>query len=100
MKDINFNLFQTEQGGVLPKTAIQQYSNIFLVAIKNFTCKMNEDAQLLITLYDGREFKSITENYVVRWSKDGLMSDLDQMHNLRVMFTVSKSTIFLIFDSL
>lgn len=61
---------------------------------------MNEDAQLLITLYDGREFKSITENYVVRWSKDGLMSDLDQMHNLRVMFTVSKSTIFLIFDSL
>ncbi|XP_044753163.1 dedicator of cytokinesis protein 1 [Coccinella septempunctata] len=72
---------------VLPKTAIQQYSNIFLVAIKNFTCKMNEDAQLLITLYDGKEFKSITENYVVRWSKDGLMSDLDQMHNLRVMFT-------------
>ncbi|XP_045475282.1 dedicator of cytokinesis protein 1 isoform X5 [Harmonia axyridis] len=78
---------KTEQNHLLPKTAIQQYSNIFLVAIKNFTCKMNEDAQLLITLYDGREYKSITENYVVRWSKDGLMSDLDQMHNLRVMFT-------------
>ncbi|KAK9873197.1 hypothetical protein WA026_021430 [Henosepilachna vigintioctopunctata] len=78
---------KTEQNQVLPKTAIQQYSNIFLVAIKNFTCKMTEDAQLLITLYDGKEFKSITENYVVRWSKDGLMSDLDQMNNLRVMFT-------------
>jgi dedicator of cytokinesis protein 1 len=72
-----------------PKTAIQQYSNIFIVAVKNFTCKMTEDAELLMTLYDGKEHKSITENYVVRWSKDGLMCDLDQMYNLRVMFTVS-----------
>lgn len=50
---------------------------------------MTEDAELLMTLYDGKEHKSITENYVVRWSKDGLMCDLDQMYNLRVMFTVS-----------
>lgn len=49
---------------------------------------MSEDAELLITLYDGKEFKAITENYVVRWTKEGLMSDLDQMYNLRVMFTV------------
>lgn len=49
---------------------------------------MTEDAELLMTLYDGKEYKSITENYVVRWSKDGLMSDIDQMDNLRVMFTV------------
>lgn len=49
---------------------------------------MTEDAELLMTLYDGKEYKSITENYVVKWSKDGLMCDLDQMYNLRVMFTV------------
>ncbi|CAH2001464.1 unnamed protein product [Acanthoscelides obtectus] len=72
---------------VQPKTAIQQYSNIFLVAVRNFTCKMSEDAELLMTLYDGKECKAITENYVVRWTKEGLMSDLDQMYNLRVMFT-------------
>lgn len=71
------------------KTAVQQYSHIFVVAVKNFTCKMSEDAELLMTLYDGKECKAITENYVVRWSKDGLMSDLDQMYNLRVLFTVS-----------
>lgn len=71
-----------------PKTAIQQYSNIFLVAVRNFTFKMSEDAELLMTLYDGKELRSFTENYVVRWTKEGLMSDLDQMHNLRVMFTV------------
>ncbi|VEN37348.1 unnamed protein product [Callosobruchus maculatus] len=72
---------------VQPKTAIQQYSNIFLVYVRNFTSKMSEDAELLMTLYDGKEFKTITENYVVRWTKEGLMSDLDQMYNLRVMFT-------------
>lgn len=56
---------------------------------------MSEDAELLITLYDGKEFKAITENYVVRWTKEGLMSDLDQMYNLRVMFTVSRFLILL-----
>lgn len=81
--------FQPEIKEVQPKTAIQQYSNIFLVAVRNFTCKMSEDAELLMTLYDGKEFKAITESYVVRWTKEGLMSDLDQMYNLRVMFTVS-----------
>ncbi|KAG5888711.1 hypothetical protein JTB14_035776 [Gonioctena quinquepunctata] len=72
---------------VQPKTAIQQFSNIFLVAVRNFTFKMTDDAELLMTLYDAKEFKAFTENYVVRWKKEGLMSDLDQMHNLRVMFT-------------
>lgn len=51
---------------------------------------MTEDAELLMTLYDAKDYKAITENYVVHWSRDGLMSDLDQMYNLRVMFTVRK----------
>lgn len=50
---------------------------------------MSDDAELLMFLYDAKEFKPITECYVVRWTKEGLMSDLDQMYNLRVMFTVS-----------
>lgn len=52
---------------------------------------MSEDAELLMTLYDAKENKAITENYVVRWSKEGLASDLDQLHNLRVLFTVRHS---------
>lgn len=71
------------------KTAVQQFSNILIVAVKNFTCKMSENAELLMTLYDAKEFKAITESYVVHWSSAGLMSDLDQMYNLRVLFTVS-----------
>lgn len=80
---------KTEAKDSAVKTAVQQYSHIFIVDVKNFTCKMSEDAELLMTLYDPKENKAITENYVIRWSKEGLMSDLDQMYNLRVMFTVS-----------
>ncbi|XP_076229499.1 dedicator of cytokinesis protein myoblast city isoform X7 [Nomia melanderi] len=63
------------------------YSHIFFVSVRNFVCKMTEDVELLLTLYDGREMKAITENYVVSWSKEGLARDIDQLHNLRVLFT-------------
>ncbi|XP_034179814.1 dedicator of cytokinesis protein myoblast city isoform X2 [Osmia lignaria lignaria] len=63
------------------------YSHIFFVSVRNFVCKIAEDVELLLTLYDGREMKAITENYVVSWSKEGLAKDVDQLHNLRVLFT-------------
>ncbi|XP_050594602.1 dedicator of cytokinesis protein 1 isoform X5 [Bombus affinis] len=63
------------------------YSHIFFISVRNFVCKMAEDVELLLTLYDGREMKAITENYVVSWSKEGLARDIDQLHNLRVLFT-------------
>ncbi|XP_014608633.1 PREDICTED: dedicator of cytokinesis protein 1 isoform X1 [Polistes canadensis] len=69
------------------KTQTPVYSHIFFVSVKNFVCKMVEDVELLLTLYDGREMKAITENYVVSWSKEGLARDIDQLHNLRVLFT-------------
>ncbi|XP_071866663.1 dedicator of cytokinesis protein myoblast city isoform X4 [Bombus fervidus] len=63
------------------------YSHIFFISVRNFVCKMAEDVELLLTLYDGREMKAVTENYVVSWSKEGLARDIDQLHNLRVLFT-------------
>ncbi|XP_023288564.1 dedicator of cytokinesis protein 1 isoform X2 [Orussus abietinus] len=68
-----------------PRTPI--YSHIFFISVRNFVCKMAEDVELLLTLYDGKEMKAITENYVVFWSKEGLAKDIDQLHNLRVLFT-------------
>jgi hypothetical protein len=68
---------------------VTQYSHIFFVSVRNFVCKMSEDAELLMTLYDAKEGRAVTENYVVRWSKEGLARDIDQLHNLRVLFTVS-----------
>lgn len=36
-----------------------------------------------------------SESYLVKWSKEGLAKDLDQLNNLRVLFTVSN---FISFD--
>ncbi|XP_011297282.1 dedicator of cytokinesis protein 1 isoform X1 [Fopius arisanus] len=69
------------------KPQVPVYSHIFFVSVRNFVCKMSEDVELLLTLYDGRENRAITENYVVSWSKEGLARDIDQLHNLRVLFT-------------
>jgi len=52
------------------KPQVPVYSHIFFVSVRNFVCKMAEDVELLLTLYDGREMKAITENYVVSWSKE------------------------------
>ncbi|XP_065350993.1 dedicator of cytokinesis protein 1 isoform X4 [Cloeon dipterum] len=70
-----------------PNKVVTHHSHIFFVSIRNFVCKMTEDSDLLMMLYDGKECKPITENYVVRWSKEGLAQDLDQINNLRVLFT-------------
>lgn len=67
--------------------AIAHYSHIFYVSVRNFVCKMNEDSELLMTLFDTKENRAFTENYVVRWTKEGLLRDIDQLHNLRVLFT-------------
>lgn len=33
---------------------------------------------------------SCSENYLVRWSSSGLVKDIDQLHNLRAVFTVCR----------
>ncbi|XP_058798317.1 dedicator of cytokinesis protein 1 isoform X2 [Phymastichus coffea] len=76
---------ETKKKSVKPQAPV--YSYIFFVNIKNFVCKMVEDVELLLTLYDSKEMKAITENYVFSWSKQGLMPDIDQLHNLKVLFT-------------
>lgn len=35
-------------------------------------------------------FCFFSENYLLKWSKEGLAKDLDQLNNLRVLFTVRK----------
>ena len=57
------------------------------MAVRNFVCRIGEDTELLLCLYDAREWKPLTENYVVRWSRLGLTRDLDLLGNLRVLFS-------------
>uniref|UniRef100_A0A3Q2DTW0 Dedicator of cytokinesis 1 n=2 Tax=Cyprinodon variegatus TaxID=28743 RepID=A0A3Q2DTW0_CYPVA len=57
------------------------------VTLKNVVCKIGEDAEVLMSLYDPVESKFISENYLVKWSSSGMVKDIDQLHNLRAVFT-------------
>ncbi|XP_035997911.1 dedicator of cytokinesis protein 1 isoform X4 [Fundulus heteroclitus] len=57
------------------------------VTLKNVVCKIGEDAEVLMSLYDPVESKFISESYLVKWSSSGLVKDIDQLHNLRAVFT-------------
>uniref|UniRef100_A0A8D3CC05 Dedicator of cytokinesis 1 n=1 Tax=Scophthalmus maximus TaxID=52904 RepID=A0A8D3CC05_SCOMX len=57
------------------------------VTLKNVVCKIGEDAEVLMSLYDPVDSKFISENYLVKWSSSGLVKDIDQLHNLRAVFT-------------
>ncbi|XP_053307198.1 dedicator of cytokinesis protein 1 isoform X2 [Spea bombifrons] len=57
------------------------------VNLKNVVCKIGEDAEVLMSLYDPLESKFISENYLVRWSSSGLPKDIERLHNLRAVFT-------------
>ncbi|KAJ8365517.1 hypothetical protein SKAU_G00143480 [Synaphobranchus kaupii] len=57
------------------------------VTLKNVVCKIGEDAEVLMSLYDPVDSKFVSENYLVRWSSSGLVKDIDQLHNLRSVFT-------------
>lgn len=63
-----------------------QTFNIY-VMLRNFVCRIGEDADLLMSLYDVKQGKFISENYVVKWSKEGVPKDLDNMNNFKVVFT-------------
>lgn len=57
----------------------------------NFTCKVTDDAELLLTLYDAKSGRSFSENFVVRWATSKMdhgWSQTDIFHNFRALFTV------------
>lgn len=66
---------------------MNKHSHNLVMNMHAFVCKQQEDADLLFTLYDGDKMKPITENYVVRWSRQGLAMDLDQLDNHQVVFS-------------
>ncbi|XP_078421001.1 dedicator of cytokinesis protein 1 isoform X3 [Cetorhinus maximus] len=57
------------------------------VTLKNVVCKIGEDAEVLMSLYDPIMSKFISENYLVRWASSGLPKDIDRLNNLKAVFT-------------
>ncbi|XP_062554815.1 dedicator of cytokinesis protein 1 isoform X2 [Armigeres subalbatus] len=80
---------------------LNRHSHNLLLSVHNFVCRFCEDTEILFTLYDGEEMRAITENYVVKWSRQGVAADLDQFNNIKVLFTdlsgndLSRNRIFL-----
>lgn len=62
-----------------------QYS--VFVNVKHMVCKITDDAQMFLSLYDAKDEHFISEQYLVAWDKMGMPKDLDRLNNLTVLFT-------------
>ncbi|XP_026809422.1 dedicator of cytokinesis protein 1 isoform X2 [Rhopalosiphum maidis] len=76
------------------KKSIQQinylYNYTVYLSVHNFMCKMMDDAELLLTLYDAKSGKSFSENFAIRWATNKMdqgWSQTDIFHNFRALFT-------------
>ncbi|XP_069755178.1 dedicator of cytokinesis protein 2-like [Narcine bancroftii] len=57
------------------------------VFVRNFVCRIGEDSELFMALYDPQKQSIISENYLVRWGSKGLPKEIDMLNNLKVVFT-------------
>ncbi|XP_028669046.2 dedicator of cytokinesis protein 2-like [Erpetoichthys calabaricus] len=57
------------------------------VFVRNFVCRIGEDSELFMSLYDPQKQSIISENYLVRWGKSGFPKEIDMLNNLKVVFT-------------
>uniref|UniRef100_H3AEM8 C2 DOCK-type domain-containing protein n=1 Tax=Latimeria chalumnae TaxID=7897 RepID=H3AEM8_LATCH len=62
-------------------------SHSLYVCVRNFVCKIGEEAQLFMSLYDPNEQKIISENYFIHWASTGLPKEIEKLNNLKVVFT-------------
>ncbi|XP_043925470.1 dedicator of cytokinesis protein 2 [Protopterus annectens] len=57
------------------------------VFVRNFVCRIGEDSELFMSLYDPQKQTIISENYLVRWGSKGFPKEIDMLNNLKVVFT-------------
>ncbi|KAJ3588197.1 hypothetical protein NHX12_011791 [Muraenolepis orangiensis] len=57
------------------------------VFVRNFVCRIGEDTELFMSLYDPDKQAIISENYMVRWGSKGFPKEIDMLNNLKVVFT-------------
>uniref|UniRef100_A0A8C6KK77 Dedicator of cytokinesis 2 n=1 Tax=Nothobranchius furzeri TaxID=105023 RepID=A0A8C6KK77_NOTFU len=64
----------------------QNHINLY-VFVRNFVCRIGEDSELFMSLYDPLKATIISENYLVRWGSKGFPKEIDMLNNLKVVFT-------------
>ncbi|KAJ0002424.1 hypothetical protein NQD34_007573 [Periophthalmus magnuspinnatus] len=92
---------QTEHCGISARIQSSPTHSLY-VFVRNFVCRIGENSELFMSLYDPIKQAIISENYLVRWGKGGFPIELDMLNNLKVVFTdlgnkdLSREKIYLI----
>uniref|UniRef100_A0A673BZW8 Dedicator of cytokinesis 2 n=1 Tax=Sphaeramia orbicularis TaxID=375764 RepID=A0A673BZW8_9TELE len=92
---------QTDHCGISARIQSSPTHSLY-VFVRNFVCRIGEDSELFMSLYDPIKQTIISENYLVRWGSKGFPKEIDMLNNLKVVFTdlgnkdLSREKIYLI----
>uniref|UniRef100_H3BDM0 Dedicator of cytokinesis 2 n=1 Tax=Latimeria chalumnae TaxID=7897 RepID=H3BDM0_LATCH len=78
---------KTQTGSGLSARISSSPTHSLYVFVRNFVCRIGEDAELFMSLYDPLKQAIISENYLVRWGSKGFPKEIDMLNNLKVVFT-------------
>uniref|UniRef100_A0A8C2GCU5 Dedicator of cytokinesis 2 n=1 Tax=Cyprinus carpio TaxID=7962 RepID=A0A8C2GCU5_CYPCA len=76
-----------EEQNILAITQTSSPTHSLYVFVRNFVCRIGEDSELFMSLYDPNKQTNISENYLVRWGDKGLPKDIEMLNSLKVVFT-------------
>uniref|UniRef100_A0A9J8D194 Dedicator of cytokinesis 2 n=1 Tax=Cyprinus carpio carpio TaxID=630221 RepID=A0A9J8D194_CYPCA len=77
---------QLDHSGVSARIQSSPTHSLY-VFVRNFVCRIGEDSELFMSLYDPIKQTNISENYLVRWGDKGLPKDIEMLNSLKVVFT-------------
>ncbi|KAG7465378.1 hypothetical protein MATL_G00175820 [Megalops atlanticus] len=92
---------QADHSGISARIQSSPTHSLY-VFVRNFVCRIGEDSELFMSLYDPNKQAIISENYLVRWGSKGFPKEVDMLNNLKVVFTdlgnkdLNRERIFLI----
>uniref|UniRef100_A0A3Q2TB99 Dedicator of cytokinesis 2 n=1 Tax=Fundulus heteroclitus TaxID=8078 RepID=A0A3Q2TB99_FUNHE len=92
---------QTDHSGISARIQSSPTHSLY-VFVRNFVCRIGEDSELFMSLYDPVKQAIISENYLVRWGSSGFPKEIEMLNNLKVVFTdlgnkdLSREKIYLI----
>ncbi|XP_032411020.1 LOW QUALITY PROTEIN: dedicator of cytokinesis 2 [Xiphophorus hellerii] len=92
---------QTDHSGISARIQSSPTHSLY-VFVRNFVCRIGEDSELFMSLYDPVKQTIISENYLVRWGSSGFPKEIEMLNNLKVVFTdlgnkdLSREKIYLI----
>uniref|UniRef100_A0AAX7U0D5 Dedicator of cytokinesis 2 n=1 Tax=Astatotilapia calliptera TaxID=8154 RepID=A0AAX7U0D5_ASTCA len=72
---------QTDHSGISARIQSSPTHSLY-VFVRNFVCRIGEDSELFMSLYDPNKQTIISENYLVRWGSKGFPKEIDILHSI------------------